>query len=248
MAEAQHSSLSRPSPGPQRALDDLRPALLDQLAYLIDEVEALKAVVQHVPEPVQEARPPGEVLSIKETYHVLARLDETVYLPRARQMATGTEPHFDAVKDHYASFEVEPGERLEHVERVGLQINPAVRDNERHYAACRDDGLLIVVAPQTAQLPPETLVPLLCHEFGHAADFLYPARWAGRRGDSAVWVPNGTRKMAQLRRAWSERSIDQVEWDADSIALAVTGRQIQYCGPCLIQCFSGGQPRPKGLR
>lgn len=158
------------------------------------------------------------------------------------------EPHFDAVRDHYAAFESEPGAALDRVRRTKLVVNAAVRDSARHYAACRDDGLLIVLAPQAIELDHDQLLALLCHEFGHASDFLYPGRWAGRRADRAVWVPEDTKKMARIRRAWSERGDDQVEWDADSIAYTVTGREIEYCGACMVQCFSGGKPRPAGLR
>ena len=158
------------------------------------------------------------------------------------------EPHFDAVRDHFVHHVPDDGHALRELRRTKLLVDPSIRDSERHYAACRDDGLLIVVAPQAAELPHEQLVALLCHEFGHATDFLYPARFAGRRGEPAVWVPEGTKKMARIRRAWADRSDDQVEWDADSIAYAVTGRKITYCGPCLIQCFERGVQRPAGLR
>jgi hypothetical protein len=158
------------------------------------------------------------------------------------------EPHFDAVRDHYAAFEPEPGSSLDKVRRTKLVVDPAVRDSPRHYAACRDDGLLIVIAPQAVQLEHDPLVALLCHEFGHATDFLYPGQWAGRRNERAVWVPENTKKTDRIRRMWSERSEDQVEWDADSIAYAVTGHEITYCGACMVQCFSGGKSRPGGLR
>jgi len=78
--------------------DDLRRALLDQLAYLIDEVEALKAVVDRVPEPLQAARPLEEDLSLKEIYGMLVTLDEAVHLPRLRRMVAEDEPAFDAVE------------------------------------------------------------------------------------------------------------------------------------------------------
>lgn len=158
------------------------------------------------------------------------------------------EPHFDAVRDVYAEYESVPGHPLTAVRRTTLLVDPAVRTSERHFAACRDDGLLIVIAPQAADLDVEVLIALICHEFGHATDFLYPAKWAGRRHQQAVWVPNGVRKQQRIRELWATRTDDQVEWDADSIAYAVTGKEVVYCGPCLIQCFSNGIQRPEGLR
>jgi len=158
------------------------------------------------------------------------------------------EPHFDAVRDVFADYEPEPGHALVKLNGTKLLVDSAVRDSQRHFAACRDDGLLIVLAPQAAYLDHNTLVPLICHEFGHAADFLYPARWELRRNRPAIWVPEGAPKMAKRRNAWNARNDDSVEWAADSIAQAVVGRPIQYCGPCMLQCFSGGQPRPSNLR
>ena len=77
----------------------LREALLDQLAFLVDEVEALKAVIERVPPPVLEARSPHDDLSLKENYGLLASLDEAVYLPRLRRMAAEEDPAFDAVDE-----------------------------------------------------------------------------------------------------------------------------------------------------
>ena len=78
---------------------DLREALLDQLAFLIDEIEALKAVVDRVPTPLLEARPPSNEPSLKQTYGLLATLDEAVYLPRLQHMTAEDEPAFDPVDD-----------------------------------------------------------------------------------------------------------------------------------------------------
>lgn len=158
------------------------------------------------------------------------------------------EPHFDVVRDKYATYEPTPGQDLSKVRRTRLLVDADIRDSDRHYAGCRDDGLLIVVAPAAAKLPFEQLVAILCHEFGHAADFLYPARFLARRHAPAQWVPTATRKMGRIRRLWSERNDDQVEWAADSIAYAVTGCPIEYCGCRMIQCFDGGVERPEGLR
>lgn len=76
-----------------------RAALLDQLAYLQDEVEALKPVVGRVPEPLQEGRPLPSDLSLKETYGLLATLDADVRLAQIRRMVAEDEPRFDAVDE-----------------------------------------------------------------------------------------------------------------------------------------------------
>ncbi len=78
-------------------MPDLRTTLLDQLAYLIDEIEALKGVVTHVPEPILEARPLPTDFSVKETYGLLATLDEMVYLPRFQQTVAEDNPTFETV-------------------------------------------------------------------------------------------------------------------------------------------------------
>lgn len=58
--------------------DDLRTALLDQIEYLIAEVEALRTVAGTVPEPVQSGRPTAGDLSMKELYGLIATLDRNV--------------------------------------------------------------------------------------------------------------------------------------------------------------------------
>jgi hypothetical protein len=81
----------------------LRAALLDQLRYLIDEVEALKTVIGRVPEPVQEGKPLPSDLSMKETFGLLAALDREVHRPRLAQVKAHAEagaapPAFDAAR------------------------------------------------------------------------------------------------------------------------------------------------------
>lgn len=78
--------------------DDLaarRTALLEQLTYLIDEIEVLKGIVHRVPEVVQTARPPGEAFSMRETYGLLAALDTEVHRPRLRRLSAEDEPALD---------------------------------------------------------------------------------------------------------------------------------------------------------
>ena len=76
-----------------------RAALLDQLAYLQDELEALRPVVGRVPDTLQEGRPLPSDLSLKETYGLIATLDADVRLARLRHMVAEDEPHFDAVDE-----------------------------------------------------------------------------------------------------------------------------------------------------
>ncbi len=158
-------------------------------------------------------------------------------------------PHYDAVRDVFAEYCPPGGARLTKLRRTKLVVDPTIHDTERHYAGCRDDGLEIRVAPEGADLQTNMLVAILAHEFGHAADFAYPGRWIFRgRKQPAQWCDEEEGRFAtKARKLWRQRSDDQVEWSADAIAYAVTGRRIGYCGRCVIQCFDG-VPRPAGLR
>ena len=155
------------------------------------------------------------------------------------------EPYFVAMREIYI------GVGLTRTKRTGLYVAPWVHDSPRHFAACRDDGLALVLAPEAAELPEPTLVAILGHEFGHATDFLYPAefvlgteravhRRARDDGDDVQW--------ARWAKAWDKRDADVVEKTADGIAELVTGAPIGYCGPCLLQAFNRGVARPQGLR
>jgi hypothetical protein len=162
-------------------------------------------------------------------------------------------PHFDAVKDVYAAFCPEPGHApLARAAETKFVIDPKQHDTERHFAACRDDGLKMIFAPQIVDLPVDTLVAILAHEFGHALDFLYPGHWVTppRGPGLAVWIgdPSATKQGRAWRKLWEDRDTDRVEWAADGIAQAVTGKKLGYCGPCMLQCFAGGVERPEGLR
>jgi len=163
-------------------------------------------------------------------------------------------PHWDAVRDVYMSF-VPPGESepLSKVEDIYFDVDPKRHDSPRHFAACRDDGLRMVFAPQIVDLPVDTLIAILAHEFGHAVDFLYPAHW--RMPDDgpacAEWIgnPTETKWGRHWLKKWHRRSKDQVEWGADGIAEAVTGKHLTYDGPLMLQCLHGGGiERPSGLR
>jgi hypothetical protein len=140
-------------------------------------------------------------------------------------------------------------------------VAAGVHDSDRHYARCYDHGMLIEIAPECIDLPLESFVPIVIHEFGHAADYAYPGCWVapeGGRGE-AIWIPRheqDSRAARRWRSLWHERNetqapwaVTQIEWTADAIARAVTGRDIAYCGPCMLQCFSSrGRRRPEELR
>lgn len=160
------------------------------------------------------------------------------------------EPHFDAVRDVFIEHSPVAGTDLSRLRKTRLLIDPTMHDTPRHYAGCRDDGLQILIAPEAADLPTQMLVAILAHEFGHAADFAYPGRWLfTEQGQPARWVADDDSKIGRkARKLWNSRNDDQVEWTADAIALAVTGKEIGYCGRCMVQCFDGGTKRPAGLR
>lgn len=160
------------------------------------------------------------------------------------------EPHFDAVRDTFVEYAPESGQSLSKLKRTRMIVDPSVHDTPRHFARCRTDGLLIQIAPEAADLPLEKLVAVLVHEFGHAADFAYPGNWITpeRAGAEAIWIGDRSDKPARKwRRLWVDRPDDQVEWAADAIAETVTGLKVTYCGPCMVQCFSGIE-RPARLR
>ncbi len=145
------------------------------------------------------------------------------------------------------------------VRKVRLELARWAHDTPRHFAATEDTGRVIIVSPEFAMLPEETIAAIISHEFGHVVDFLYPGRYVliddGELVEMPV-VPEGaliSDKAEQAHvaraRAWRRRSKDSVERTADAIAELFTGRTIGYCGPCELQCFDRGRrPRRLGLR
>lgn len=155
------------------------------------------------------------------------------------------EPYFLAMQEVYLAA------GLDKCRKTRLYCAPWIHDTPRHFAACRDDGLAIIVAPELAELPEPTVVAIFGHELGHATDFLYSAefvldqeravrRRAREEGSDTQW--------ARWAKAWEHRDQDVVELTADGVAEFVTGARIGYLGPCLLQCFNRGQARPQGLR
>ncbi|MEM1094739.1 MAG: DinB family protein [Bacteroidota bacterium] len=79
------------------ALAQRRAALIDQLAYLGDEVEALRQIVKVVPEPLLSGRPLPDDHSIKELYGWIAQQDADVHRPRLERLLAEDTPRVDAV-------------------------------------------------------------------------------------------------------------------------------------------------------
>jgi hypothetical protein len=167
------------------------------------------------------------------------------------------DPYFEAVRVRF----IEAG--LRRTEKTKLEIDKGAHDKLRHFAAARDDGRLVIVAPEFADLPEDQVVAILAHELGHAADFLYPGRFQLAAGELIDWPSRSWSEEARKRkledpdareafnraRQWSDRPKDEVERTADAIATLVFGRPIRYTGPCMLQSFSrGSSPRPLGLR
>lgn len=95
--------------------EDLRAALLDQLAYLIDEVEALRPVVGQVPEALQQLPTTDTGLSLRQTYGRIAAYDEHVVLPQVQQAAAGeplTLPGDDVLAEGDAAVNDQPIDAL----------------------------------------------------------------------------------------------------------------------------------------
>jgi hypothetical protein len=154
------------------------------------------------------------------------------------------EPYFRVVRESF--------ERAGYpaIRRTTLTCDPKMHDTARHFAACRDDGLRIVVAPELAEGHYEVVCAILAHECGHAIDFLHPGEFVLMKERTVTRRDRDAETDKQWRKflgAWKRRDTDVVELTADAIAESVLGVTIGYRGPCMLQSFSGA-PRPIGLR
>ena len=75
----------------------LREALLEQMAYLVDEVEALQKVVGDLPEEITSGRPTPDALTMKELYGAIATLDADIRKDRVEQISSQDEPTLEPV-------------------------------------------------------------------------------------------------------------------------------------------------------
>lgn len=155
------------------------------------------------------------------------------------------EPYFEAVRDDYLAF------GLKKCKRTRLFVAPGMHDSPRHFAACKDDGSAILLAPELADMPPSVVLAIIAHELGHASDFLYPGEFvlgaegpAVRRSEKSV----EEKQWSKWLKAWHRRDDDVIELTADAVSALVMGVAYGYQGPCQIQSFDAARARPMGLR
>lgn len=70
----------------------LRDALVDQFGYLVDEITALRTVVDGLPDEILQGRPAPDALTMKELYGALATLDAEVRPSRLGRVVNEEEP------------------------------------------------------------------------------------------------------------------------------------------------------------
>ena len=156
------------------------------------------------------------------------------------------EPYFLAARERF----LEHG--FERVKRTRLACSSALHDTARHFAATRDDGLEVILTPEMVEIGEDFVVGIVAHELGHATDFLYPGEFVlGRSGEEIVRRRREDTSELQWARwltEWQKRDAYVVEKTADLIAGLVWGMPIGYQGPCMLETFEGGVPRPRELR
>ena len=155
------------------------------------------------------------------------------------------EPYFLELRGRF----VERG--FDRVKRARLTVLPEMHDTARHFAGTTTDGREIALAPEMVELDEHFVVGILAHELGHSADFLYPGEFVLGQNETIVRRDLDRiddRQRQRWQRAWETRDPYVVEKTADLIASGVWGSPIGYAGPCKLETFEGGAPRPKELR
>jgi len=155
------------------------------------------------------------------------------------------EPYFEVVREEYLRA------GLKKCKRTRLFIAPGMHDAPRHFGACRDDGSVILLAPELADVADTVMLAIIAHELGHATDFLYPGEFVLDHGGPAGRRPKDQideKQWSKWLKAWHRRDADVIELTADAIAERVMGVPYGYQGPCWVQSFDAALARPMGLR
>ncbi len=155
------------------------------------------------------------------------------------------EPYYEAVLRDYKQY------GLTKVTRTRLFVAPHLHDSARHFAACKDDGSAILLAPELANMSEAIIFAIIAHELGHASDFLYPGEFVlGRERECArrTKSEHDEKQWSRWLKSWHKRDDDVVELTADAIAERVMEVPYGYQGPCLLQSFDATRARPMGLR
>ncbi len=87
------------APRRPRTEAEAREAVLDQLAYLSDEMEALRPLIGRVPPLLLEGRPLPEEWSIKETLGLIAAADDAVRRRWFERLAAEKDPELEVVEE-----------------------------------------------------------------------------------------------------------------------------------------------------
>lgn len=165
------------------------------------------------------------------------------------------EPYFEAAREAFIEYLKSIDLPTKGLKSVRLECSPDMHDTPRHFAGASEDGRVIAVAPQMVNLHEDTVAAILSHEFGHIVDFLNPATFSCIPEEGVLLrlkdLGQGERadrtRVARMRQ-WERRDAHCVELTADLIAEQAIGVRIGYSGPCMLQGFGRGVPRPKALR
>jgi hypothetical protein len=156
------------------------------------------------------------------------------------------EPYFVAARGRFLDY------GLGRLKGVRFSVSAKMHDSPRHFAATTTDGKKILVAPELAELDEPIVIGIIGHELGHATDFLYPGEFVLGRSDDEITRRSRNevdeRQWHRWMSQWERRDDYVVEKTADLIAGLVWGTPIGYTGPCMLESFDEGVPRPRGLR
>jgi len=128
----------------------LRDALVDQFGHLIDEVTALRTVVDSLPDEILGGRPEPGALTMKELYGALATLDAEVRPARVDRIVDEETPGFSPVDIDAEVRDAGWNERA--IDDILQEVQSA-----RRALTERLDGLPLDAWHRTATLEGETL-------------------------------------------------------------------------------------------